>query len=130
MVPGLRGVNHVTLVVTDLGRSIAFYVETLGFRLRARWRRGAYLDGPVWLCLELAPPGERIARHDDSHLAFTVDELPATLAAPAWKENRSEGPSLYFVDPDGHKLELHVGSLETRLAACREHPYEDMELFA
>jgi glutathione S-transferase len=125
MVPAIRGVNHVTLVVTDLSRSIAFYVENLGFRLRARWKRGAYLDGPVWLCLELGPA---VARPDDSHLAFTVDALPA-LSVPTWKENRSEGASLYLVDPDGHKLELHVGDLVSRLEACREHPYDGMELF-
>lgn len=31
------------------------------------------------------------------------------------EENLSEGDSLYFLDPDGHKLELHVGSLQSRL---------------
>lgn len=125
MVPTIRGVNHVTLVVTELSRSIAFYVETLGFRLRARWKRGAYLDGPVWLCLEL---GTAVARPDDSHIAFTVDAI-ADVAATKWKDNTSEGASLYLLDPDGHKLEVHVGDLETRLNACRERPYDGMEFF-
>lgn len=135
MVPAIRGVNHVTLVVTELSRSIAFYVETLGCRLRARWKRGAYLElGPVWLCLELAPQGDKslppgaLTRLDDSHIAFSVDALPI-MTVTKWKENKSEGDSLYFVDPDGHKLELHVGDLETRLASCRQRPYEGMEFF-
>ncbi|MDY7954926.1 hypothetical protein U0E09_33535, partial [Bacillus thuringiensis] len=46
-----------------------------------------------------------------------------------WKKNRSEGNSFYFLDPDGHKLEVHVGNLESRLKQCRVHPYTDMEIF-
>ncbi|HEX5514181.1 MAG TPA: glutathione transferase, partial [Gammaproteobacteria bacterium] len=46
-----------------------------------------------------------------------------------WKDNKSEGDSLYFLDPDGHKLEIHVGDLESRLAALREKPYEGLQLF-
>ncbi|ECC9552432.1 hypothetical protein DTF12_00300 [Salmonella enterica subsp. salamae] len=33
---------------------------------------------------------------------------------------------LYLLDPDGHKLELHVGNLASRLAQCREKPYSGM----
>jgi hypothetical protein len=39
-----------------------------------------------------------------------------------WKENTSEGDSLYFLDPDGHRLELHVGSLDSRLAHYAADP--------
>ncbi|EIM03354.1 hypothetical protein UU5_00730 [Rhodanobacter sp. 115] len=46
-----------------------------------------------------------------------------------WKENRSEGDSLYFLDPDGHKLEIHAGDLRSRLAALRQQPYEGLELY-
>jgi hypothetical protein len=46
-----------------------------------------------------------------------------------WRQNRSEGDSFYFLDPDGHRLEAHVGSLSSRLARCREMPYAGMRFF-
>lgn len=30
--------------------------------------------------------------------------------------------TLYFLDPDGHKLELHVGDWKTRIEAKKTHP--------
>jgi catechol 2,3-dioxygenase-like lactoylglutathione lyase family enzyme len=133
----VRGINHITLCAQDLDRSLRFYVEVLGCRLRARWARGAYLQaGPLWLCLELDPRAD--ARQiDDSHVAFSVQPSEfASLAqairasgAAIWKDNRSEGDSLYFQDPDGRKLEIHVGDLDTRLRSCREDPYGGMRFF-
>ncbi|WP_299350148.1 VOC family protein [uncultured Shimia sp.] len=119
--PSLRGVNHITLVCADLNRSISFYTNALNATLRAKWTRGAYVEiGPLWLCLEQGHPTRR---DDDSHVALDCaqedfEALSAQISARAllWKDNTSEGASLYFLDPDGHKLELHVGSLETRLA--------------
>jgi catechol 2,3-dioxygenase-like lactoylglutathione lyase family enzyme len=132
----IRGINHVTVAVRDLDRSLHFYVDLLGCRPRARWARGAYLEaGSLWLCLELdARAGS--AQIDDSHVALSVDAAEFAVIAQTiraegttlWKENRSEGDSLYFLDPDGHKLEIHVGDLRTRLESCRERPYEGMEL--
>jgi len=46
-----------------------------------------------------------------------------------WQTNRSEGVSFYFLDPDGHQLEAHVGSLNSRLAECRAKPYKGMRFF-
>ncbi|MCC1480488.1 VOC family protein [Roseibaca sp. Y0-43] len=116
----ITGVNHVTLVVADLDRALGFYCERLGLRSRARGPRLAYLEGgALWLCLELGQPQPA---QDDSHIAFSVTpegfaRLTARLSdAPRWKANRSEGASLYLQDPDGHKLELHVGTLASRLA--------------
>jgi catechol 2,3-dioxygenase-like lactoylglutathione lyase family enzyme len=124
----ISGINHLTLAVRDLDRALGFYVDGLGCRLRARWDRGAYLEaGGLWLCLELDV--EARAWNDDTHIAFSVtpSELETlAVGAPVWKENRSEGASRYILDPDGHKLELHVGDLASRLHACRERPYAGM----
>lgn len=120
--PRVRGVNHITLTCADLNTSISFYVNTLNAALRATWARGAYVEvGPLWLCLEL---GTTAPRTDDSHIALDCAEADfealasqITSHARLWKTNRSEGASIYFLDPDGHKLELHAGSLDSRLAA-------------
>ncbi len=42
------------------------------------------------------------------------------LGIPLFKENTSPGDSLYFLDPDGHKLELHVGSWQNRIEAKKK----------
>lgn len=130
----ITGLNHVTLATADLDRALAFYTDTLGARPRAKWPNGAYLElGPIWLCLEHT---DRVTpRADDTHLAFSAapgqfDALAEKIAAiaPLWKTNRSEGASLYFLDPDGHKLELHQGDLETRLAHYRDNPPPGMTI--
>lgn len=115
----ITSVNHITLAASDLTRSISFYRDVLGGDLRAEWASGAYLSlGSVWLCLELS--ADITPRGDDTHIAFTADDFDALVArvraaAPLWKSNTSEGASLYFSDPDGHKLEIHDGDLESRL---------------
>lgn len=133
----VRGVNHITLAVRDLRRSIHFYRELLGFDLRARWPDGAYLEaGQLWLCLSVDAAVSESVRADYTHMALDVREGDIDAFARRlqgeggiWKENRSEGASLYILDPDGHKLELHAGSLSSRLAHYRRNPRSGMELF-
>ena len=79
--------------------------------------------GPLWLCLSHDPDTRPEPTPDYTHVAFDVaaEDFEAAVIrvrgseATIWKENFSEGDSLYFLDPDGHKLELHVGSLQSRL---------------
>ncbi len=116
----ISGVNHITLVVTDLARSVRFYGSVLGAVQRSESPRSAYLElGSLWICLE---QGDAAPARDDSHIAFGCNAADfaglaqrIAEAAPLWKTNQSEGASLYFRDPDGHKLELHVGDLQSRL---------------
>lgn len=134
----LTGLNHLTLAVSDLPRSLAFYHSLLQLRLEATWDAGAYLSLPgLWLCLSLDPQRQAPAVADYTHYAFGVGA--ADFAAlvqrlcearvPEWRDNRSEGASFYFLDPDGHRLEVHVGDLASRLRACREHPYAGMRFY-
>ena len=124
--PKVRGINHITLAVGDLDRAVDFYQNVLGLDLRKRWDNGAYLEaGEFWVCLSPDEAARSAPHADYTHLAFDVaaedfDAMVARLrdaSSPCWKENRSEGRSHYFLDPDGHKLEIHVGTLRTRLAA-------------
>jgi len=46
-----------------------------------------------------------------------------------WKENTSEGDSLYFLDPDGHKLEIHATTWLDRIKSTKIKPYAGMEFF-
>jgi catechol 2,3-dioxygenase-like lactoylglutathione lyase family enzyme len=130
------GLSHVTLAVRDVARSVAFYRDGLGMRVRAEWAGGAHLEaGFLWLCLSLDPHARSEPHPDYTHLAFAVEEQAfdalcarARAWGPEWKENRSEGRSLYLLDPDGHRLELHVGTLASRLAHMAACPPEGLVL--
>lgn len=125
----ITGFNHLTIGVTNLDRSLEFYVNLLRFKPEGRWNKGAYLSaGDLWLCLscDVARPA-----NDYTHYAFSVEKInfDAEVArlenaqVDCWKNNSSEGRSFYFCDPDGHKLEIHSGNLQTRLDAVRLNPY-------
>ena len=129
----ITGINHITLAVWDLHRSFHFYVDLLGLKPLARWSKGAYLlAGEVWLCLTLDERTRSSPLPEYSHIAFSVSgsqfgDAAARIRASGaaiWQDNRSEGASLYFLDPDGHKLEIHAGDWRTRLAAMKQHPWD------
>jgi len=121
----ISGLNHLTLAVSNLQRSVAFYSGLLGFAARMRGPTSAYLEaGTLWLALVVDPDVRRGPLPEYSHVAFGVgpSELPALAhkltgaGVPQWQESKS-GESFYFLDPDGHKLELHSRDIRGRLAA-------------
>ncbi len=124
----IRGLNHLTLAVTDLARAVGFYRDVLGLKLVMLSASGAYFEaGSLWLCLQADAKAAGRPHPDYTHIAFDVAEadfaaLAARIEAAAlvWQPNRSEGESLYMLDPDGHRLEVHVGSLASRLAQYRQ----------
>ncbi|MBD2815194.1 fosfomycin resistance glutathione transferase [Xenorhabdus sp. Flor] len=131
----LTGLNHLTLAVSNLERSLDFYIKLLGFIPHVRWQNGAYLSlGELWLCLSC---DEAKPAQDYTHIAFNIAaehffafrEKLLIAGIRQWKKNRSEGESIYFQDPDGHQLEIHVGSLASRLETLRQNPYTGLEWY-
>lgn len=128
----ITGINHITFSVSQLDRSVNFYQHTLGFKCEVIWESGAYLSATgIWLCLSKGTPKPS---EDYSHIAFSVsrerfkeytDGIVAS-GATIWKHNKSEGESLYFLDPDGHKLEIHLGGLHERLKSLETVPYKGL----
>ena len=127
----LQQIDHVALLVTDLEQSIAWYQDVLG--LERRYRE-AWGDSPAMLCagstcvaLFPSPSAESSARISDStqptmcHLAFRATYADLLEAEKSLQErgipfefqNHGIAHSIYFADPDGHRL-------KSRLTICRK----------
>lgn len=134
----ISGINHITLSVSDIERSFLFYTELLGLTPLCKWPRGAYLlAGNDWFCLHVPEKTFRVDISGYTHYAFSVshedflsliNKLSRAGVTP-FKDNRSEGDSYYFCDPDGHKLELHVGDWRTRFRAKKLAPWPETQFF-
>lgn len=134
----IKGINHITLAVNDVNKSFRFYTTILNLKPIAKWDQGAYLTaGDTWIALNKDPKVSKTKRSDYSHIAFTCYEsdfnsLKSKLLAnncKEWSKNKSEGNSFYFVDPDGHRCEIHVGDLQSRLTELHKKPWSKIEFF-
>ncbi|WP_432665841.1 VOC family protein [Wukongibacter baidiensis] len=128
----INGVNHITFAVRNLDESIKFYVELLGLKLVAHWDKGAYLlAGNIWIALNKDEKARTEPFENYTHIAFNVlstdyldlKERLIKGGVETFKDNTSEGDSFYFLDPDGHKLELHYNTLEHRLEWARNNDW-------
>lgn len=126
----IKGVHHITLICTDMDRTIAFYRDLLGLRLIKQTvnfddpdtkhfyfgdERGT--PGTIITFFEYpdAAPG-RIGAGSTHHFAFEVTteeeqlEWQAKLRAAGLQvtpvRDRTYFKSIYFNDPDGHILEI------------------------
>ncbi|MBP2027165.1 catechol 2,3-dioxygenase-like lactoylglutathione lyase family enzyme [Acetoanaerobium pronyense] len=134
----INGINHITFAVSNLEKSVEFYVNILGLRLVGEWDKGAYLlAGNQWVALNVESAVILDKKSDYSHISFNVlstdfqkmkDKLESA-GVKSFKENSSEGDSFYFLDPDGHKLELHYNTIEDRLKWARENDWSTFELY-
>ena len=134
----INGINHITIAVTDIERSFNFYKQVLGFKPLCKWKNGAYfLAGNIWFCLNY--DAHTMLGHDYTHIAFNVlaedfiiikNKIVAS-GATIFKDNLSEGNSLYFLDPDKHKLEIHVGDWLSRIESKKRNAggWQDAEFF-
>lgn len=134
----ILGINHINLSVTDIHRSFDFYKNVLGFRPLVKWAKGAYFSvGDLWFCLNVNLNYVKNACY--THYAFTVTKENFNLLSQKlvragveqFQENTSPGESLYFLDPDGHKLEIHTGDWRSRIEAKKSNTgtWERVEWF-
>ena len=139
----ITSMNHVTIAVKDINISFAFYRDVLGLQALVKWDNGAYfLVGDeknyyFWFCLNIDE--KCCPTKDYTHYAFSVNQENFELmsakiinsGAQIFKDNTSFGDSLYFCDPDGHKLEIHVGNWRTRIDLKKANPghWKNIEWF-
>lgn len=118
-----EGIDHVALAVREVRVSAAWYQEVLGFR---RVYEEAWGDFPAvvgngttavaFFPVVGDPPRPRPGRDTIAmrHLAFRVDRANFDAAKAALsgrgidftEQHHDVSESIYFLDPDGHELEV------------------------
>jgi len=123
---GISGVGHVAIKVTDLDRSLDYYINKLGFAEMLRLNKD---DGSVWLVylritdtqyLEVFPGAENDRApgwnaNGLNHMCLTVDDIDNVLAQVAaaglelllpLKTAIDGNRQAWLEDPDGNRIEL------------------------
>jgi lactoylglutathione lyase len=123
---GINGVGHVAIKVTDLDRSLDYYINKLGFAEMLRLNKD---DGSVWLVylritdtqyLEVFPGAENDRApgwnaNGMNHMCLTVDDIDEVLAQVQaagltlllpLKTAIDGNRQAWLEDPDGNRIEL------------------------
>ncbi len=119
---GLKRLQHLVLFVSDVERSVRFYGDVLGFEVKRRYPRAAFMKIPGSLddhhlgLFEqpgVPAPDESVARM--YHSAWEVGEITDLARARArliearslvGMSNHGVSLSLYAKDPDGLEFEI------------------------
>jgi len=113
--PRTLGYGHMLMMVEDVARSTAFYVEQLGFSVRPA---KPLADGRPFTAFHqgIAIVAGRQAGHRQiDHMAFEVNDVRSlrdrlTKAGVPFQEDLHDGPyglTVYVTDPDGTRIELY-----------------------
>lgn len=116
---------HTRIRVSDLDRSIDFYVKNLGFELARRTDKSpagnqlAFLELPgneAFLELCYSPDYDLNVPEDLMHIAIGFQDLTAKCAdleqngvsiwPDQWREKFKERKMAFIDDPDGYEIEL------------------------
>lgn len=123
----LNKVNHIAIIASDIEKSIAFYVDVLGFTIirkvyredRDSWKVDLALNDHYLIELFTFPNAPRRLSYPEAlglrHLAFSVDDIEASIAELKSKGIETECiridpytgyKCVFFADPDGLPIEL------------------------
>ena len=114
-----NGIDHIVLHVNDVGRAKTFYTEVLGMTVYRESDRQVFLHAGGQGVALFKKQGETplTTGNDLNHLALNVaagtyEALKADLEkfGVAVSGRPGEDRSIYFQDPDGHRLQLVVRS--------------------
>ena len=125
----LRKIGHVALFVSDVERSVRFYVDVLGFRISDLYQEDMMPGGAAFIRLNTDHHGialfkateDRPAGAGLHHMAFEVgsldevfrvrDHLEQHKVPIHFQGRRRAGVQIAveFKDPDGHNLEVYWG---------------------
>ena len=127
----VQGIDHVALSVVDLERSLKFYTEVLGLKISPReyQKPGVeyFLDCGTSLIglIQGEKNGEKHLLQDaglgGNHVSFRIptkdfdryhEEIKSLGITITYIKKREKSWSIYFLDPDGNKLELTSWPLE------------------
>ncbi|WP_018133558.1 VOC family protein [Effusibacillus pohliae] len=127
-----HGVNHITIFVRDLDRSLEFYTKILRMKVVRQGGDYAYLEsGTTWFCIAQKPSGRQVCdRIGVNHLALTVSAEEFEEAVAHLRENqipivrgpviRGIGKTINFLDPDGLQWEFHTSNLAERMTVIEQ----------
>ncbi len=86
----IKKIEHVALIVKDMGKSIDYYCEMFGFKLRVRGQSSTremaflchenQLGFEIELIRDIVSQGEYAEKSVVNHLAFTVDNISKSIA--------------------------------------------------
>jgi catechol 2,3-dioxygenase-like lactoylglutathione lyase family enzyme len=127
----VKGIDHAAISVRDLEKSREWYERVLGLKVSPREHQKPgteyFLDcGPSLIGLIQGDPnGEKHLLQDSglggNHVSFRVDTKDFDKAVETLKtlgvtitftKKRERSHSVYFLDPDGNKLEITAWPLE------------------
>jgi catechol 2,3-dioxygenase-like lactoylglutathione lyase family enzyme len=127
LVIDVEGIDHVALSVRDVERSAQWYIDVLGFERRheGMWNGIPVFIGKGTTALALFPVRSRSTSSTSAaigmlHLALRANRKNFLAAQEELKrrgikfefEDHEISHSIYFQDPDGHKLEITTHELK------------------
>ena len=119
---GLKRLQHLVLLVSDVGRSVRFYQDVVGLEVKRKYPNAAFMKIPgspddhnlgLFEQTGAPKPDERVARM--YHSAWEVGEITdlvrarlrlAEAGALVGQSDHGVSLSLYAKDPDGLEFEI------------------------